>query len=216
MHIGDGLIPLGQSVIYWLIALVFIVKSLEWARKDMDEMKVPMLAALAAGIFAIQAMNIPIPWGTSGHMMGAALAAIILGSPFAAVLLLTLVLVVQGVVFADGGITVMGANIVNMGVVGGFIGFYSYNSLKNSIGMTAASFAAGWLSIFITALVCAIQMYLAGTFPLREGLLFMGLYHAVIGVVGEGAITAIALNRIMAVRPDVVSEKSVPGVGVAA
>lgn len=216
MHIGDGLIPLGQAVIYWLIALVFIVKSLNWARKDMDEMKVPMLAALAAGIFAIQAMNIPIPWGTSGHMMGAALTAIILGSPFAAVMLLTLVLVVQGVVFADGGITVMGANIVNMGVVGGFVGFYSYKALKNTIGMTGASFAAGWLSIFIAALVCGVQMYLAGTFPLREGLVFMGLYHAVIGIVGEGAITAIALNRIMAVRPDAVSEKSVPGVGVTA
>ena len=216
MHIGDGLIPLGQTIIYWLIALVFIAKSLEWARKDLDEMKVPMLAALGAGIFAIQAMNIPIPWGTSGHMMGAALAAIILGSPFAAVLLLTLVLVVQGVVFGDGGITVMGANIVNMGVVGGFVGFYSYNALKNSIGMTGASFAAGWLSIFIASLVCAVQLYFAGTFPLMEGLLFMGLYHAVIGVVGEGLITAIALNRIMAVRPYVVSEKSVTGPGVAA
>ncbi|MCG7847594.1 MAG: energy-coupling factor ABC transporter permease, partial [ANME-2 cluster archaeon] len=66
MHIGDGLIPLSQAAIYWLVALIFIFKSLEWARKDMDEMKVPMLAALGAGIFAIQAMNIPIPWGTSG------------------------------------------------------------------------------------------------------------------------------------------------------
>jgi cobalt/nickel transport system permease protein len=216
MHIGDGLIPLGQTIIYWLIALVFIAKSLEWARKDLDEMKIPMLAALGAGIFAIQAMNIPIPWGTSGHMMGAALAAIILGSPFAAVLLLTLVLVVQSVVFADGGITVIGANIINMGVVGGFVGFYSYNALKNHLGMTGASFTAGWLSIVIASLVCAVQMYFAGTFPLMEGLYFMGLYHAVIGVVGEGAITAIALNRIMAVRPDVVSEKSVPWVAVSA
>lgn len=212
MHIGDGLIPLDQAVIYWIIALVFIIKSLDWARKDLDEMKIPMLAALGAGIFAIQAMNIPIPWGTSGHMMGAALAAIILGSPFAAVLLLTLVLVVQGVVFADGGITVMGANIINMGVIGGFIGYYSYNAMKNTIGMTGASFVAGWLSIFIAALVCAVQMYIAGTFPLVEGLTLMGLYHAVIGVVGEGLITAIAINRIMALRPDVVSEKSIPGV----
>ncbi len=208
MHIGDGLIPLGQAVVYWLIALAFIIKSLNWAGKEMDEMKVPMLAALAAGIFAIQAMNIPIPWGTSGHMMGAALAAIILGSPYAAVLLLTLVLVVQGFMFGDGGITTMGANIVNMGVVGGFVGFYSYNALKNSIGMVSASFAAGWLSIFIAALVCTVQMYFAGTFPLIEGLIFMGLYHAVIGVVGEGLITAIAFRSIMLARPDIVSEKS--------
>jgi len=131
-----------------------------------------------------------------------------LGSPYAAVLLLTLVLVVQGFMFGDGGITTMGANIVNMGVVGGFVGFYSYNALKNSIGMVSASFAAGWLSIFIAALVCAVQMYIAGTFPLIEGLIFMGLYHAVIGVVGEGLITAIAFRSIMLARPDIVSEKS--------
>jgi cobalt/nickel transport system permease protein len=208
MHIGDGLIPWSQAVVYWLIALAFIIKSLNWAGKEMDEMKIPMLAALAAGIFAIQAMNIPIPWGTSGHMVGAALAAIILGSPYAAVLLLTLVLVVQGFLFGDGGVTAMGANIVNMGVVGGFVGFYSYNALKNSIGMVSASFAAGWLSIFIAALVCAVEMYFADMFPLVAGLMFMGLYHAVIGVVGEGLITAIAFRSIMLARPDIVSEKS--------
>lgn len=213
MHIGDGLIPLEQTAIYWLIALIFIAKSLSWARNEMDEMKVPMLAALAAGIFAIQAMNIPIPWGTSGHMMGAALAAIILGSAYAGVLLLTLVLVVQGLVFADGGITVMGANILNMGVVGGFVGFYSFNVLKSRVGMTTASFTAGWLSIFIASLVCAVQMYIAGTFPLLEGLFFMGLYHSVIGVVGEGLITAVALKRMMQVRPDLLPERSSSGVG---
>jgi cobalt/nickel transport system permease protein len=212
MHIGDGLIPLGQAVVYWLIALAFIIKSLDWAGKEMDEMKVPMLAALAAGIFAIQAMNIPIPWGTSGHMVGAALAAIILGSPFAGVLLLTLVLIIQGFVFGDGGITTMGANIVNMGVIGGFVGFYSYNALKNSIGMMSASFVAGWLSIFIAALVCAVEMTIAGTFPLVAGLMFMGLYHAVIGVVGEGLITAIVVRAIMQARPDIISERSMTGV----
>src|SRR5680860_557728 len=105
MHIGDGLIPLSQAVIYWVIALAFIIKSLNWAGKEMDEMKVPLLAALAAGIFAIQAMNIPIVAGASGHVVGAVMAAIILGSVWAGVLLLTLVLVVQGVLFGDGGIT---------------------------------------------------------------------------------------------------------------
>jgi cobalt/nickel transport system permease protein len=209
MHIGDGLIPLYQTVVYWIIALIFIIKSLDWAKKELDEMKVPMLAALGAGIFAIQAMNIPIPWGTSGHMVGAALAAIVLGSPFAAVLLLTLVLIIQGVIFGDGGLTAMGANIVNMGVIGGFVGFYSYDIMKKSIGMTAASFVAAWLSIFIAALVCAVEMYFAGIFPLVAGLIFMGLYHAVIGVVGEGLITAIVVGAIVNARPDLISEKSI-------
>src|SRR5665648_544209 len=107
MHIADSLIPLPQCAIYWIIAIAFISGSIRWARNDLDEMKVPLLAALAAGIFAIQAMNIPIIAGASGHVVGAVMAAIILGSAWAGVLLLTLVLVVQGVVFGDGGITVM-------------------------------------------------------------------------------------------------------------
>jgi len=134
MHIPDNFIPLPQAAVYWIIALVFIALSLRWARAKMQEEKVPLVAVLAAGIFAIQAVNIPIPWGTSGHMMGAALAAIVLGSPFAAVFVLTLVLIVQGVLFGDGGITVMGANIINMGVIGGFVGYYSYKGLRRVFG----------------------------------------------------------------------------------
>ncbi|MDH7511302.1 MAG: energy-coupling factor ABC transporter permease, partial [Methanolinea sp.] len=93
MHIPDSFIPLLQAAVYWVIALVFIALSLRWARAEMREEKVPLVAVLAAGIFAIQAVNVPIPWGTSGHMVGAALAAIVLGSPFAAVFVLTLVLI---------------------------------------------------------------------------------------------------------------------------
>ena len=81
MHIPDAFIPMGQALVYWIIALIFIALALRWARSSMKEEKVPLVAVLAAGIFAIQAVNIPIPWGTSGHMVGAALAAIVLGSP---------------------------------------------------------------------------------------------------------------------------------------
>ena len=103
-------------------------------------MKVPILAALAAGIFAIQAMNIPIGMGTSGHMVGAALVAIVFGSPWAGVLVLTLVLLVQGFVFGDGGITTMGANILNMGVISGFVGYYTYSALRRSTERKYRSF----------------------------------------------------------------------------
>lgn len=214
MHIGDGLIPLGQTVIYWIVALFFVKKSLNWASKELDEMKMPMMAALAAGIFAIQAMNIPIPWGTSGHMVGAALVAIVIGSPYAGVLVLTLVLIVQAFMFGDGGITALGTNILNMGVIGGFVGFYSFKTLKNTVGIAGASFVAGWLAIFIASVACAVQMYLAGIFPLKEGLLFMGLFHAVIGVIGEGLITSVVVRAIMQVRPDLISEKSIARVPI--
>ena len=208
MHIPDSFIPLLQAAVYWLVALVFIALSLRWARAEMREEKVPLVAVLTAGIFAIQAINVPIPWGTSGHMMGAALAAIVLGSPFAAVFVLTLVLIVQGVLFGDGGITVMGANIINMGVIGGFVGFFSYKGLNRVLkNPYPAAFAAAWLSLFVAALACAVEMALAGTFPLGLGLFSMGLYHAVIGVI-EGALTALALFLIASARPDILSRES--------
>ncbi|MDI6899094.1 MAG: cobalt transporter CbiM [Methanolinea sp.] len=208
MHIPDSFIPLLQAAVYWVIALVFIALSLRWARAEMREEKVPLVAVLAAGIFAIQAVNVPIPWGTSGHMVGAALAAIVLGSPFAAVFVLTLVLIVQGVLFGDGGITVMGANIINMGVIGGFVGFYSYKGLNRAIrNPYPAAFVAAWLSLFVSALACAVEMAIAGTFPLGLGLFSMGLYHAVIGVI-EGAITTVALYLIVTARPDILPKES--------
>jgi cobalt/nickel transport system permease protein len=207
MHIGDGLIPLWQTVIYWIIAVGFIVMALRWAHKEMDERMVPMLAVLAAGIFAIQAMNIPIPWGTSGHMVGAVMASIIIGSPWAGVILITLVLIVQGVLFGDGGITTMGANIINMGVISGFLGFYVYQVMrKTNTGISIAAFIGAWAGIFIAAEVCAIEMWIAGTFPLVLGLTWMGIYHAVIGVVGEGIITAVVVTAIASARPDLMPQ----------
>ena len=205
MHIPDAFIPLPQAAVYWIIALVFIALSLRWARREMSEEKIPLVAILAAGIFAIQAINIPIPWGTSGHMMGAALAGIVLGSPFAAVFILTLVLIVQGVLFGDGGLTVMGANIINMGVIGGFVGYYSYRGIYPLFKSPyAPAFIAGWLSLFVAALATAVEMALAGTFPLGLGLFSMGLYHAVIGII-EGGITAFAIYLIATARPDIMA-----------
>jgi cobalt/nickel transport system permease protein len=154
-------------------------------------------------------------------MVGAAMAAIILGSPFAGVLLLTLVLVVQGFVFGDGGITALGVNIFNMGVVSSFVGFYTFkavNSIKiggmsdEKTRLSIAAFSGAWLGLFISAVVCAVQLWLAGTFPLVQGLVLMGLYHAVIGVVAEGLITAIVVVTIAQHRSDLFafSEHAVP------
>lgn len=204
MHIPDAFIPLPQAAVYWIIALIFIALSLKWARSELTEEKVPLIAVLAAGIFAIQAMNIPIPFGTSGHMVGAALAAIVIGSPYAGIFVLTLVLIVQGVLFGDGGLTVMGANIINMGVVGGFVGFYGYKGLMGATkNMYLSAFVAGYASLLISALLCAVEMAIAGTFPLEAGLFMMGLYHAVIGFI-EGGITAIAIFMIASARPDLI------------
>jgi cobalt/nickel transport system permease protein len=205
MHIPDAFIPITQGIVYWIIAPVFIALALRWARKEMTEEKIPLVAVLAAGIFAIQAFNIPVTMGTSGHLVGGALVAIILGSPFAAVFILPMVLVIQGVVFGDGGITTMGANIINMGVIGGFVGFYSFRGLVTvTRNQSASIFLAACLACFIPALAAAVEMYFAGTFPLVPGLISMGLYHAAIGLI-EGFITVAAVNLIATARPDVVS-----------
>jgi cobalt/nickel transport system permease protein len=207
MHIPDAFIPIWQGAIYWIIALVFVALALRWARKDLNEEKIPLLAILAAGIFALQSFNLPIAMGTTGHLVGGALAAIILGSPFAAIFILTLVLVLQGVLFGDGGITTMGANVINMGVIGGFVGFYTFKGLMSvTRNVNISGSVAAWLACLIPALACAIEMYYAGTFPLREGLIAMGLYHAIIGFI-EAFVTVIAIRLIVTARPDIVDFK---------
>ncbi len=208
MHIPDAFIPLWQSGIYWIIALLFLGLSIKWAQKEMGEDRVPIIAVLAAGIFAIQGFNLPVAMGTSGHLVGGALAAIILGSPFAAVFILTLVLIVQGLLFGDGGITVMGANILNMGVIGGFVGFYSYHGILALIKNPYVSAGvAAWLACVISALACAVEMAIAGTFPLVPGLMAMGIYHAAIGII-EGIITAVIIYLLVSSRPDLIAPSS--------
>lgn len=211
MHIPDSFIPLDQAVVYWVITIPFIFMSMKWAKNELDEMKVPILAALAAGIFAIQAMNIPIGMGTSGHMVGATLVAIVFGSPWAGVLVLTLVLLVQGFAFADGGITVLGANILNMGVISGFVGYYTFVALRRSLNTNIAAFGGAWLGLFISAIACSVQMSIAGTFPLVPGLIAMGTYHLIIGFIGEGLITAIAISTIAKSRPDLLEDSLTTG-----
>ena len=216
MHIPDGFLPISQAALYWVIALIFIALSLRWAKREMSDEKVPLVAVLAAGIFAIQTLNMAlpisiIPGGVSGHVVGAALAAIVLGSPFAAIFILTLVLILQGIFFGDGGITAMGANIINMGALAGFFGFYTYHSVNNvSHNRFWAAFIAGWVSLFIPAIVCAVELFVAGILPLAFGLTTMGIYHAVIGII-EGGVTAFALALIIHARPDIVSEKTPAG-----
>ncbi|AKB23939.1 Substrate-specific component NikM of nickel ECF transporter [Methanosarcina sp. MTP4] len=211
MHIPDSFIPLSQAIVYWIIALPFIIMSMKWAKNELDEMKVPILAALAAGIFAIQAMNIPVGMGTSGHMVGATLVAIVFASPWAGVLVLTLVLLVQGFAFADGGITTMGANILNMGVISGFVGYYTYVMLRKNMNVNIAAFGGAWVGLFISAIACAVQMWLAGTFPLVPGLMAMGTYHLIIGFIGEGLITAVAISAIAKSRPDLLEDSFAAG-----
>ena len=162
------------------------------------------MAVLAAGIFAIMSMNMPIPFGTSGHMVGGALVAIVFCAPEAAVIVFTLVLLVQGLFFGDGGITALGANVLNMGIIGGFVGLYTFKALRRPIGKYPAIGVAAWLAIFLAAEAVAVEMWLAGTFPLGAGLFFMGLYHAFIGII-EAVLTVVVIAALEKLRPDLLA-----------
>ena len=204
MHIPDGFIPLAQCAIYYVILIIALYFSGKWARANLDEKRIPLLAVLAAGIFAIMSMNMPIPFGTSGHMVGGALVAIVFMAPEAAVLVFTAVLLIQALFFGDGGITALGANVLNMAIVGGFVGLYTFKGLKDIIGKYPSIFVAAWLATLVAAVVAAIEMAIAGTFPLNIGIASMALYHAFIGVI-EGVLTVIVIYALEKFRPDLLA-----------
>ncbi|AWX32431.1 cobalt transporter CbiM [Methanosphaera sp. BMS] len=204
MHIGDGYLSLPIDIITYIIAIVALYFAFKWSRENLDEKYIPLLAVLAAGIFAIQSFNLPVPFGSSGHLLGAALVAIIFCSPYAAIIVLSVVLILQALFFGDGGITTLGANILNMAIVGGFVGFYGFDFLKDKIGKYPSIFIAAWAGCFIAALVAAVEMALSGTFPLDLGLFYMGGYHAMIGFI-EAIITVVIIKGLESVRPDLLA-----------
>ncbi|MDE4078929.1 cobalt transporter CbiM [Methanosphaera sp. Vir-13MRS] len=204
MHIPDGFISIPLCIVLYVIAIIFIYLSAKWSREHLDEKYIPLLAVLAAGIFAIMSFNLPVPFGSSGHLLGAALVAIIFCSPYAAILVLTVVLIIQALFFGDGGITALGANIINMGVVGGFVGYYGFKYLKDIIGKYQSIFVSSWAACFIAALIAAVEMSISGTFPLELGLFYMGGYHAMIGII-EAVITVIIIKGIESSRPDLLA-----------
>ena len=204
MHIPDGFIPVTQCLVYYVILIVALYFSVRWARSNLDEKRIPLMAVLAAGIFAIMSMNIPIPFGTSGHMVGGALVAIVFLAPEAAVLVFTVVLLIQALIFGDGGITVLGANVLNMAIIGGFVGLYTFKGLNGIIGKYPAAGVGAWLATIVAALACAIEMAIAGTFPLNIGIPSMVLYHVFIGII-EAVLTVIVLVALDKFRPDLLA-----------
>jgi cobalt/nickel transport system permease protein len=175
-----------------------------------------MMGVLAACIFAGQMLNFSVAGGTSGHLLGAAIATILLG-PWAAMLVLTCVVGIQALIFQDGGLLALGANIFNMAIVGVVVSYFTYRTIQKLAGgkpwgTFAAGFAAGWLSIFIASLACALQLALSGTSPANVAIPAMGGIHALIGV-GEGLITVGALAFLYAARRDLLQMGGAQPVG---
>ena len=207
MHIPDGFLSAAVLAVCWAISLIDIGYAFIRVKRDMDERKVPLMGVVVAAIFAGQMLNFPVAAGTSGHLLGAALATILLG-PWAAVLVMAIVVGAQALLFADGGLGALGANWLNMAVIGVFVAYTVYRAVQRfsrgaKWGIFVGGFLAGWTSIFIAALAAGLQLALSGTSPANLGIPAMALVHSVIGVV-EGLITVGALAFVYAVRPDLV------------
>jgi cobalt/nickel transport system permease protein len=205
MHIPDGFLSVPVSIALWVVAIAAVGLALVRVGDEMGERQVPLMGVMAAAIFAGQMLNFPVAGGTSGHLMGAALATILLG-PWAAILVLTSVVSIQALLFQDGGLIALGGNIFNMAVVGVAVSFAVYSiaqRLANGrrLGVFAGGFLTGWLSIFIASLGVGLQLAASGTTRADLAIPAMGGVHALIGL-GEGLITVGALAFIYATRPD--------------
>ena len=208
LHIPDGFLSFTVSILCWLITALTISMAVSRSNKSLGERQVPLMGVMAAFIFAAQMINFPVAGGTSGHLLGGALAAITLG-PWAAMLVMTAVIAVQALLFQDGGLLVMGANILNMGLITAALGYGLYRSVASgnrTLKLTVAGIAA-WLSVMAGALFTSLQLWLSGTSQLQIVIPAMLTVHALIGL-GEALITVAALTFILQTRPDLIGENS--------
>jgi cobalt/nickel transport system permease protein len=213
MHIPDGFLSVLVSAFLWIISITIVGYAMKRVSNDLGERQVPLMGVLAAGIFAGQMLNFAVVGGTSGHLMGAAIATFLMG-PWAAMLVMTSVVSVQALIFQDGGLLALGANIFNMAIVGVTVAYMVSRTGvriagKRKGGLLVVGFAAGWFSIVITSLSVALQLALSGTSPANLAIPAMASVHAVIGI-GEGLITVGALAFLLAARPDLVQRGESP------
>lgn len=208
MHIPDNFLSLAVAVLCWLVAAAVLSVAIRKTNQSLGEKQIPLMGVMAAFIFAAQMINFPVLGGTSGHLLGGALAAIVLG-PWAGMLVMTAVIAVQALLFQDGGLVVMGANILNMGLVTSAVGYGLYRAVYDKpkgLRLAVVGFAS-WLSVMAAALLTSLQIGLSGVAKLNVVLPAMMFVHAFIGI-GEALITAAAVSFVMQTRPDLLGEES--------
>lgn len=211
LHIPDGFLSLLIAAAAWILAAVFISMAIRNSQDYFDEKLVPLAGIMAAFIFAGQMINFPVAGGTSGHFIGAALATVVLG-PWLGILVMTAVIILQALLFQDGGLVVMGANILVMGVTPALISYGLYRAAVNRSRRTQllAVSGAAWLSVVGAALLTALLLGFSGTSSFRIAVPALLGVHAFIGV-GEALITAAALSFIMRARPQLLQTSAETG-----
>ncbi|MFJ8146920.1 energy-coupling factor ABC transporter permease [Streptomyces sp. NPDC096048] len=209
MHVPDGFINAPTSAVTGVVAAGAIAVSLRGARRELDERTAPLAGLVAAFIFAVQMLNFPVAAGTSGHLLGGALAAILVG-PCTGVLCVSVVLLMQGILFADGGLTALGVNITDMAIVTTVVAYALFRGLVKVLprtrrSVTVASFVAALVSVPAAALAFTFLYWIGGTTDVAIGKVATAMIgvHVLIGI-GEAAITALTVGAVIAVRPDLV------------
>jgi cobalt/nickel transport system permease protein len=208
MHIPDGFLSHTINGATFIISTGACTYAVKRVNRTFGEREVPLMGVTAAFIFAAQMINFPVAGGTSGHFLGAVFSSVLLG-PWASLLIMVIVLVFQCLGFADGGLTAIGSNIFNMGVIGALGGYGVFSFLyalfrKSRRGFFIALAISSWLSIVMGAAAVAIELALSGTSPLKVSLPAMAGIHAIIGI-GEAIITTTAVSLIIKTRPDLVT-----------
>ncbi|PKW09428.1 cobalt/nickel transport system permease protein [Streptomyces sp. 1222.5] len=209
MHVPDGFIDAPTSAVTGVVAAGALAVSLRGARRELDERTAPLAGLVAAFIFAVQMLNFPVAAGTSGHLLGGALAAILVG-PYTGVLCVSVVLLMQGVLFADGGLTALGVNITDMALVTTVVSYALFRGLlavlpRGRRSVTAASFVAALVSVPAAAVAFTLIYAIGGTTDISIGKVATAMIgvHVLIGI-GEAVITALTVGAVVAVRPDLV------------
>jgi cobalt/nickel transport system permease protein len=207
MHIPDGFLSNSINLATLGLSGITLAWSLRKAKQEITDREIPLVGVTAAFIFAAQMINFPVAGGTSGHFLGAALAAILLG-PWISFIIMALVLVLQCLGFADGGLTALGSNLLNMGLIGGIGAFYLFRLIQaltpnSNRGFLLAAGIASWFSVVLASLACAVELALSGTSPAKIVIPAMLGFHSLIGI-GEALITTAILSAVLAARSDLI------------
>lgn len=209
MHVPDGFLDAPTSIVTGAIAVGAVALALRGARRDLDERTAPLAGLVAAFVFAVQMLNFPVGAGTSGHLLGGALAATLVG-PSTATLCISVVLLVQALLFGDGGLSALGTNIVLMGVVGVWVGWFAIRAVlavlpRRPASVVPASVVGALLSVPAAALAFTLLFAVGGTADVSIGAVAASMvgWHTLIGI-GEAVITGLTVSAVIAVRPDLV------------
>ena len=206
MHIPDGFLAANTWLPAWVISVGGLACCFKRLSGTLKDKMVPLMGVMAAFIFAAQMLNFPVAGGTSGHLLGGVLAAVLLG-PFAGAVVIAVVLIIQCLIFQDGGLSALGANIFNMSFIGAIGGYSIYTVLKKAIkddkGIVVGSAIAAWLSVILASSACAIELAISGTSPLKIVLPVMAGVHVLIGI-GEAVITFLVVGFVLKTRPDLI------------